>query len=103
MRQTRSHVMESFPSQDACIADLLSISALALLAIDVQEEGNGDKGDEMRLMLVGGIVTTEVRRQDGAGVWLTTTTTCRNARETVIDRSAAPEKATKPAPRKTKK
>ena len=103
MRQTRSHVMASFASEDACIADLLSISALSLGVTDIQEEGEGDKGDEMRLTLVGGIVSTEARRQDATGVWSTTTTTCVNGRETVVSRTAAPETTTKPAPPRTNK
>jgi hypothetical protein len=103
MRQTRLHVMESFSSQEACIADLLSISTLSLGATDIQEEDKDDKGDEMRLTLVGGIVSTEARRQDDAGMWSTTTTTCGAGRETVVDRMTVPEVATTPAPVRTKK
>jgi hypothetical protein len=96
MRATRTHVMDSMPSHDLCVADLMSLASLGLGATDIQEEDEGSPGEEMRLMLSGGVVSTEGRRQDEEGTWTTTTTTCVGGRETVVDRTSAASTAARP-------
>jgi hypothetical protein len=103
MRQLRTRVTNTLASHDECIADLLSISTLVLGAKDIQEEEEGDAVDETRLMLSDGMISIENRKQVYSGAWMTTTTTCVGGRETLVNRSSAPETMTRPAPVRTKK
>jgi len=51
MRDVRSHVMEAFSEQNACVEALISSATMAVGVADVQEEDEGDKSEEMRLTL----------------------------------------------------
>ena len=87
MRDLRRHVMQTYPSHDQCVADLLSIALLALGATSFQEGSDRNPHEQMRLIFSDGVVWTEMGRQDNAGEWFTTTGTCVDRREIVVDRT----------------
>lgn len=96
LRQIRSHVMDTFPTHDRCIADLLSVSTLALGVEAFQDEETANR-TEMRLTFSKGQLSTESRQQEHDGIWTVTSTSCVGGRETVLNLTSEPAPASGPS------
>lgn len=100
LRQIRSHVIDTLPSHDQCVMDLLSVSTTALGSVALQD-GDDAEASEMRLTFTDGKVSTESRKQEHDGTWTVTSTSCMGPRETVLDLTSAAA-AIPAAPRRTR-